>query len=236
MMTKGELVHGAYFYLKVSGITTQPTGDELVGALQVADDYFAQLSIDLDTGYYQPEKYGQSDLGDESGLIPEFAGAAKKALALELYTAFFDGDAPPMLQRTATQGLQALQQAIIHLDETALPSTLPQGSGNDYLDTDTTFFRGPIPKGAVYVSKGDVDALDYDWSYWTQDGATVVKVTYEASTGLSLVDQGVTDDISSVRISFEQEGLKSICIRAVSSAGGSKSVRKYYYVKECEVI
>lgn len=236
MMTKGELVQGAYQFLKVSGIASTPTGDELAMGVQVADDLFAQLSIDLDTGYYQPVQYGESSLADEAGLIPEFAGAAKKILALELHNTFYDGDAPPMLQRIANQGMQALQQAIVHLDDTVLPATLPQGSGNDYLDTDTTFFGGATPKGTVYVSKGDAIALDYDWSYWTQDDATVVSVTYEASTGLSLVDQGVTDDMSSVKITFEQEGLKSICIRAVSSAGGSKTVKKYYYVKECEVI
>ena len=94
-MTKGELVRGAYTFLKVAGITSQPTGDELAMGIQIADDLFAQIGITLDTGYYQPDQYGESSGGDESGLIAEFAGPAKKVLALELYTTFYDS--PPLL-------------------------------------------------------------------------------------------------------------------------------------------
>jgi hypothetical protein len=233
MMTKGELIAGAYTFLKVSGITTQPTGDELALAVQVADDYFAQLSISMDTGYYHPSVYGESTGADDSGLRSEYAGAAKKLLAVELYTTFYDADIPIALQRIASQGMNALQHAIVSMPPTQLPSTLPQGSGNDYLEYDNIFFSGATPSDTIVYNKGDVINKTYDWNYWL-NGANLFSVTY-GRDGLSLSNEAFDDGVSSVDISFISTGLHTLCMKATSDNGMVKTVRFNFFVNECEV-
>ena len=235
MMTKGELISGAYAFLKVAGVTTQPTGDELALAIQVCDDLFAQVGVTLDTGYYQPDQYGSSTSGDESGLIAEFAGPAKKILALELYTTFYDADVPPALQRIAAQGMNALEHHIVQMPPTQLPATLPQGSGNDYLEYDSTFFSGNLPPGTLKFNQGDTTALEFDWSTWTLGEDYVASVGYKVSSGIDYVDQGTEDDISSVKLTFVGTGLKTVCATAKSADGGVKTMSVKYYVKSCEV-
>lgn len=235
MITKGEIVKGAFDLLKISGVTTQPTGDELAIGVQVCDDVFAQLSIDLDTGYYLPVEYGTSTGGDDSGLVQEFAGPCKKVLAMELFTAFMDGDVPPALQRTHRMGMNALEQAIVVVKPTCYPSTLPIGSGNDYLETDATFYPGATPANTVDAVKGDSISLAYDWSSWTTGDDSVSTVTYSATSGVEISATSIEDDISYATVTFTSEGFKSICIKATSVGGAVKTVKRNYWVSDCEV-
>ena len=64
-ITKGSLVQGTYALMRISGLTVDPTPEDFVAGLQVADDYAAQLKeVGLDLGWQFPSDYGLSDPAD----------------------------------------------------------------------------------------------------------------------------------------------------------------------------
>lgn len=143
MVTKGDIVEGAYKLLTIWGISLGPSNEDTTFGLEVIDDYAKQLESDgLMMGYISPEAYGQSDPNDDSGLSDWMAGPMKKLLAIEVMTAF-GKPLTPQLLRISEQGLRSLEHAIVKVPVAQNPGTLPKGSGNEWAYRDNKFYSEP---------------------------------------------------------------------------------------------
>jgi len=139
MITKGDLVNGALALMRISGLTRQPTPEDLQTGLEVADDYAAELSVMMPIPYLQPDEYGQSEPSDDSGLTVQMAGPFKKLLVGQLL-GFYGKDIPPSVGITATQGLKALEYLLVTVADAENPPTLPVGSGNELTVSNRRFY------------------------------------------------------------------------------------------------
>ena len=235
IVSKGNLVKGAYLLLRISGLTRIATPADTEIGLQVADDYAAELLSTLDIGWQYPANYGESDPSDNSGLSIQMAGAFKKLLTLQLCS-FFGKEIPQALIVTASEGMRSLEQQIVSVPDSLPPSTLPFGSGNEWGYRDRKFYpEPPLNNGASYVFKGDVLNYSEDFSTWLVD-ATLVSVVWEsADSGITIANESFTDNVASAELTFVEIGGYNVCITATKTDSTDVfTVNKNFIIEDCE--
>jgi hypothetical protein len=232
MISKVSIVNGTLKLMRISGLTTQGTPDEIKDGLQVLDDYMAELSTTLDTGYIQPLNYGESDPNDDSGLTPEMAGPVKKSLLAE-FCSYFGKEVPMAVARTSADGMRALEQLLVHVAPSQNPATLPIGSGNEWQTETRKFYPEPISDdNPEYYYAGDSFKLKIDWSAWL-DGETLSTVVYSAKGSVSLSNESVVVNNSEVTVAFTGAGQSEVCATATNSSGLAKVQKYIYAVSNC---
>lgn len=232
MPNKIDIVKGCYQLIRISGLTKQSIPEEDEIALQVLDDYAAELSSTLNTGYIQPAEYGTSDPNDYSGLTAELAGPMKKMLALELVN-YFGKDVPASLAAIAAQGMRSMEQLLVTVDNAQNPATLPIGSGNEYDYRSDKFYAEPTTDdGGMNFYLDEVTQLPIDWSSWLQD-ETLVSVTYDADSSLNLTNEAIEENTSVVTVSFLREGQFTMCALAEKTDGEKKEQKFVFNVTKC---
>ena len=224
---KIDLINGAYQQLRISGLTTQPTNEDVSYALSTMDDWAAQLSTTLDTGYLQPAEYGTSDPNDSSGVDIKLAGPFKKLLALELAAAF-GKDIPPALALSARNAQRDLEHLLVSVDIAQNPPTLPLGSGNQYTLTQRTFYPEPNnDDGAINKYENEVFLVSVEWESFL--GVNVLdSVDYDHDAGIILSQKSTDGTTSTVTVAFSQRGQFELCVTATDSAG-LKETKRYFY-------
>lgn len=216
IITKGDLVNGAYLILRISGLTVNPTPEDVEIALLEADDVAAELNgIGLNINWQPPAVYGASDPSDNSGLPRELAGPFKSILAFRLID-MFGKQATPTLALRAEKGMLAIEQITVRVPDSLPPSTLPVGSGNEYGYRDRTFFpEPPANSGASYVTKGDILNYSEDFSQWLID-ETLVSVTWD-SGGIPIGSETFNDTTATAELTFSSVGGFTVCITATKT-------------------
>lgn len=227
MITKGDIVNGALNWIRISGITVEPNGDDVSISLQILDDCMGEL--DLDIGYYQPESYGQSLASDDSGLTTNFAGPVKKIVAKSLAVLYGKQGDPSLLQ-LAAEGERSLERMTVEVAPAQYPETLPMGSGTEWPVLDNHFYNVPVRGDAQRVTFEQVMPINVDWANWLE-GRTLASVSYEAEFTLS--GETMTDSTSTVVAAFNKLGQHKLCVKATDSAGYTKTNVYYYYVERC---
>ena len=158
MITKGDIVKGAFQFLKIWGITNNASPEDVVLGLGVLDDYSKQLESDgLGIGYISPPEYGQSDPNDESGLSDWMGGPIKKLLAVEI-AVNFGKEMTPTLMKITNDGIRSLENALVNVPCAQNPGTLPKGSGNEWAYNDSKFYNEPSQTLSTSVG-GSLDGL-----------------------------------------------------------------------------
>jgi hypothetical protein len=233
MISKINVVNGTLKLMRISGLTTQGTPDEIKDGLQVLDDYMAELSTTLETGYIQPASYGESDPNDDSGLTLEMAGPIKKALLLE-FCSYFGKDVPMAIAKTSADGMRALEQLLVNVAPSQHPATLPIGSGNEWpYSSGRKFYPEPISDdNPEYYYAGDSFKLKVDWSAWL-DGETLSTVVYSTKGSVLLSNESVVVNNSEVTVAFTGSGQSEVCATATNSSGLTKVQKYVYAVSNC---
>jgi len=239
-VTKISVVNGAYSIMRISGLTTKASNEDIELALSVADDYAAQLKAQgLDTGWNQPSTYGESGANDISGVVPAVAGALKKLLALELSTAF-GKMIPPSLAVTASEGMRAIENMLVTVPDAQFSSTLPRGSGNHWGYRDREYYPEPADNfEAIYVIKDDVLNHLKSFVQWL-DGETLVSATWELannSSAITIASQSITDDTASAELTFIRSGGYTVNITATKTNSTDRyTVTQNFVVRDAVAI
>lgn len=234
VITKGDLTKGAYQLIRISGITVVETPKQTQAALDVADDYAAEILPFMDIGWQYPNNYGESDPADNSGLPVEYAGPFKKILALQLVE-FFGKQVTPMLAQLASAGMKSLEQSIVTVDDAQTPATLPFGSGNEQDYRDRTFYSEPPDnRGATNVFKNNVLNYTEDFSAWLVDETLVSVVWTTEDTGIVITNDVFSDTTATAELAFNQVGGYAICVTATkTNSTDVYSVNKNFIISDC---
>ena len=235
IVSKGDLVNGMFQLIRISGLTVQANPEEKEIALQVADDYAAELKPFLDIGWAYPSDYGLSDPADNSGLAIEMAGPFKKLLALQVVE-FFGKQPTQILVKIASDGMRTLEQLLVNVPDAQNPPTLPFGSGNEWDYRDRKFYNEPADNhGASYVFKGDILNYDEDFSQWVGDEALDSAVWEVQDSGLSIANESFTDSVASAQLTFDKTGGFTVCITVTKTNSTDKlTVRKNFIIEDCQ--
>lgn len=236
MITKGSLINGAYSLMRISGLTVDPTPEDMTAGLQVADDYAAQLKEDgLDLQWLQPVNYGQSDPSDTSNLTQGMAGPFKKLLVRELVS-FFGKEVPNAIAITANEGMRALEQQIVSVPDSVFPGTLAFGSGNEWDYRDRKFYsEPPINNDALYVRRNDVRTTPVDFTQWLA-GDTIQSAVWEVdTTAVTIANIDTGDSITQAQLTFNAIGGYNVCVTATKTNGDKDTQRINIIIEECDI-
>lgn len=241
IVTKGNLVDGAYAaYLRISGLTSKASPEDITLGLEQADDLANQLQGDgLNLNWQNPSSYGDSDPADNSGLTAEMAGPFKKMLSVNLVEAF-GKQVTANLDRLYRDALRSLEQITVTVPDTQNPPTLPFGSGNEWDYNDRRFYGEPAKNnGAVYVYKGQTLNYSRDFTQnpnWLIDAELVSAVWAISDSGNILIENETFDETTtSADITFNEVGGYTLCITVTKTDSNEVFiVNQNFVVQECD--
>lgn len=240
-VTKGDLVSGAYrAYMRISGLTTKASPEEIQLALEQADDLAAQMKADgWDLGWNYPDNYGSSLPSDNSGLTREMAGPFKVKLSEYLLQAF----GKPITQSLAMQIRAAentLNQLLVDVAPADNPPTLPIGSGNEWRRTDRYFYPEPAAnEDAIYLYKGSTFNYSRNFTqnpnWLLNEALTSVEWSFGVQSGVTIANKAFDDTTTSADITFNQIGGYTLCITVTKTNSNEVFiVEQNFIIQECQ--
>jgi len=130
MMTKSDLVMGAYDEMRISGLTVKPSSEDIVLAIKRLDNMMADWqNKGLCLEYNKTANYGKVDPNQSSGLADSSALAAILNLAVSLSPAF-----GLEVSRETKSGAKSSYEGLFSIDLGDMESNpyLPRGQGENY--------------------------------------------------------------------------------------------------------
>lgn len=196
LISKNDIILGAFSQLRISGITRQPTPEDLELALVRLEDMASQWDTTMPVGFnFEDTPDPNSDAGIPRGLklafetglavrlIPDYNKEVPQALA-----AISSGALSHMASLSAMQRIQGVQY----------PSRMPIGSGNGIWSRWARFYgvyTGSLPINSSDVSMfiGDKNTFTEKFDAYLKDGEAIASFSIVADSGLTLSAQSNTD-------------------------------------------
>lgn len=199
MALKSEIIKTAYSHLIISGLTSDPTPEENLFALEMLEDMAREFdSRNICTGYNFND---EPDGCDESGVERQFLNAFKTNLAIRLISAF-GKDIPPVLMAQANQSLSNMSARTAKVRQIQHPNRQPRGSGSTLrYNRWRRFFRDPAeaPQSCATnnLQVGEVNDYVEHYDVYLNKYEYIDSYTIEEDPGL-MVEESSTDgtDIS----------------------------------------
>lgn len=235
--TKGEIVNAAFRKATISGITTQPTGDELSGAMETLEDMMRQLESHNACLPYNYED--EPCLSSESGIPQQWYHAVQSRLAVLLCSDFG-------LQPSQTLAGQARAAWTNMIGKLTKPShigqtrRMPRGSGNTfraplwvrYYQSET---KAPINCDTIKIKVGETYPFEINFDGVLSDGEVIQSFSIAENTGGVTISQSqITEDGQGVEIVAvgKSAGANSIVVNIVRSLQGGYPQKVWFEVSE----
>lgn len=238
VVTKNDIILGAYSQLRISGITRQPTPEDLEIALVRLEDMAAQYDIVMPVGYnFEDIPNPNSDSGIPRGLKIAF----ETNLAVRLIPDF-NKEVPQALFLAASGALSQMASisASMRVRQVNYPNRQPVGSGNYRNGFGFRFYQTPgsEPINSANTSMFIGDTTDYTEHFdaYLKEGETIQSYTVSADSGLTISNQSNTDNDITYRIqagvpsSSNSTNVLQITIIMTSSIGRVETRRRYIQV------
>lgn len=235
--TKGELVAAAFRKATISGITTQPTGDELAGGVELLEDMMRELESKNACINYEFED--EPCLGTDSRLEPKWYHAVQSRLALLLCSDF--GLQPsPTLAAQARQAWSSMIGKLTMPRQNVQPRTMPRGSGN------TTRFnmwsryyygdnRAPIDCDTVKLRVDEVYPLEVSFDGYLANDETIQSyVLKDVGGGILVQSDQLTQDSRGVELVIvgKSSCTQSLIIEITTTLGRVYPEKVWFTVEE----
>lgn len=198
IITKNDIIIGAYSQLRISGITRQPTPEDLETALVRLEDMAAQFDSTMPIGYHFEDIPEPSS---DSGVPAALKIAFETGLAVRLI-ADFNKQVPPSLLSISSGALShmASMSAMQRIQQVDYSSRQPIGSGNTVFSRWARFYRqgGNLPLNSANASMfiGDITNFTEHFDAYLQDGEDIASYSIVADSGLIISnDSSTTTDV-----------------------------------------
>lgn len=229
---KGDLVTSAFSRARISGLTRQPTNDELDKALDRLEDLMAEWQArNMCTGYFFEE---EPNPNTPHNVPRAYHRAIKSNLAMGIL-ADFNKMAPPSLVLEAQGALSAMCGALARTKQISYPSRMPRGSGNVVTGANWDQFYQPEVTANIACGnsmyEGEIDDFTKSFNSYLRQDELVSSFTISADTGLTVVSSSLSSPDVSYRIQADTEGLIDVTINVVSSLGRQETVVIPFEVK-----
>ena len=212
MSTKTEIINLAYSLSRISGITSNPSSEDLVLALDRLEDMAEEYEGRNICVNYNFED--TPDLNSLTNIERKYKYAFGANLALRLLSDF-GKPATAELVGAAQVGFSFLSASTAPLRQTQYPARQPIGSGNDlryggwqryYIPTG----ESPLGCRTNTMHVNDVDNFVEHFDAYLNDGETISSYTIEADDGLTInSDSNATPDINFQILASGNAGTRS---------------------------
>lgn len=196
---KVDLIADAYSQLRISGLTVDPTPEDLDLALKRMENMAAEwFGRNICTDYEFEE---EPDPNADSGVQRKYWQAFATNLAVRLIPDFGKTEMPAELKMQATQSLSFLsgQSAMEQMKQVQYPSRQARGSGNTlrYNRWDRFYqlqSEAPISCASKRMIVDDVDNFVEHFEAYLKENETIKSFTIEADSGLTINSKSNTDN------------------------------------------
>ena len=214
MTTKIEAINSAYSQIRISGLTVQPTPEDVSTALWRLEDMMAELedTRNICVGYNFEEA---PDPNSETGVKRGYQHMIATNLGIRLIPDF-NKQVPQTLMAQASQAMSGVSGAVAaeNIRQVQYPNRMPRGSGSTQrFNRWQRFYReAALPTNdceSNYMAVGDINDYQESFSAYLA-GETIASFTIEVSDGLDLISSSNTDDVVSYRIEAKDNATTGI--------------------------
>lgn len=192
-LLKVDIISGAYSQMRISGLTIDPTPDDLETALIRLEDMAAEFaSRNMSAGYILEN---QPDPNSWIGIPRAFKQAYETNLAVRLIPDF-NKQVPPELLMQARQSASNLAARSALQRETPYPRRMARGSGNTlrFYRWDRFYRTGrPEPATTNKLRVGDINQYFEDWSDYLADFEYIDSFVITPDNGLEVTDSSINN-------------------------------------------
>jgi len=215
---KGDLINGAYSQMRISGITVNPSPQDIALALRrlegMANEFYAR---NVYSGYYLEE---DPDVNSPCGLDKKFWYAFECILAVRLVPDFGKGMTPdPVLFKNASAQMSFLYAATANPRQIQYPARQSMGAGN--VRWGRRRFYTPVPEAPNTCETnrmiiGDINDFVEHFNSYLISPEEIESYTIEADTGLTIVSDSDTSPDIFYRIQADAVGVMMVKIVATT--------------------
>lgn len=196
MTTKVDRINGAYSQLRISGLTVNPTPEDLQLALDRLESMMHEWQArNMGVGYFFEDS---PDPNTASGVDRKYWQAIETCLAVRL-CADFNKTPSPFLVAQANQSASFVssQAASSLIKEVPYPNRQPRGSGNSgRYNRWQRYYRDdvspPTESSTNQIYIGDINDYTESFNDYLSVGETVSSYTAEADPGLTLSNDSIS--------------------------------------------
>jgi hypothetical protein len=238
---KGDIVNNAYSLMRVSGLTTDPTPEELEDCLGVMESFmhtlFTVRSVCVDYAFEDEPDPNSPHNVERAFWEPIAANVAIRMIP------DFNKTEHPRLTKMANSGLRGMgsYSAVQKAREVPYPRRMPRGSGNTLRVDRWNRWMRPCPIAPATCDTNTMwqdDIADYTEHFDAYLGTeTIASYTIEADEGLTIQSDSNTDTDVLYRIkavgsnSNGNDGFLQVTI-VVTTSGGRVETRKIDFIVE----
>lgn len=192
---KIDIINGAYSQMRISGITVDPSPDDLMLALRRLEGMANELhGRNVCTGYYFEEA---PDVNSPSGLDKKFWYSFECILAMRLLSDFGKGMQPdPTLAKNASAQMSFLYAATANPRQIQYPGRQSLGAGNSLVYRRQKFYaptaEAPNTCQTNRMIVGGIDDFIEPFNSYLISPEEISAYTIEADTGLTIVSDSLT--------------------------------------------
>ena len=227
MPTKGDLINLAYSKGRISGITSQPTPEDITLALDTLENMAAMFEgLNICTGYNFED---EPDINSLHNLERKYRGPYISNLAFWILTNF--GKQPMQaLVLEQQRDYSFLSASTAKTRQVAYPVRHPRGSGNTLRYNRYQRFYRTQPEAPNSCATNDMFIDDIDdftehFDSYLNDGETIDSYTIESDNGLAILSDSLTTPDIDYRIRADgnsdnrSNSLLQVTIVATTSSG-----------------
>lgn len=225
--TKGDILNRALSALRISGITVDPSPEDLELALSKLENMAAEFAgRNICTGYAFED---EPDPNAPHNMDRKFWHSYDVNLAVRLMPDYGKGTIPDVaLIRQASAGISFLSSATAKIKQIQYPDRMPRGSGSSAGLRWEKFFRKQNEAPNACVTKtmyiGDINDFVEHFDSYLKTGEDISAYTIETDTGLtinsdSLATPDVSYNVTAVGNSSDSPSLSRVKIVATTSDG-----------------
>lgn len=235
MKTKIELVDRAYSKLRISGITVNPTPEEVALAVDELECMVAEWDgKNVCMGYAFEE---EPDPSTESGISKQYENAVQSNLAVRL-ASDFGKDIPMNLQAQANQSYSAASSMSARVKQTDYPRRQPVGEANTlrlnrwrrYYDIQPD---APNDCDTQIMAKGDITDATVSYADYLEDDDSISNYQLDTTGGLEVLEQQNDDTTIMLRVKALNRGTQKIKVTITTVNGLQKTNCLWYSVIGC---
>lgn len=235
MKTKIDLVNDGYFWLRISGLTADPTPEEVVKGVDVLETMMAEFeSRNICTGYtfeVEPEP------NTESGVDRAYYDAASKSLAVRLAVAF--GKVVPVdLAKQSNAGVSNWASRTAKVKQISPPPRQPRGSGITFrFPRWLRYYRidngAPTSCDTLTLKVDGVDFFGIDFSNYLIGDNTITSYTItDIEGGVELLSDQQVDNQIQINAKGLYVGTASMTITVNTTSGRINPEKVYFNITE----
>lgn len=229
---KVDFINGAFSELRISGITLNPSPEELEMALEVQEDMASEAPFNA-TGYYFEE---EPDPNTPHNVPKKFWRGFKTNLAVRLMPHFGKGFKPDgQLIKNANASLSQMYANTARVPQIQYPARMPLGHGSSlrrWSRFAIPWEVAPISPETVRMYIDDVRSFTESFASYLLLAETISSYTIETDTGLTVSGDALDSDSTAITFtvtatgSSETDGDPLLELKiVVTTSGGRKNTR-----------